>query len=70
MLGIVVAALWMIVYMPVALTVAALSKSILSTVNPLIGADTIRKMGGTYWQGLAIYAVIVLVQSLPGGACG
>ena len=35
-------------------------------MNPLIGADTIRKMGSTYWQGLAIYAVIVLVQSIAG----
>jgi hypothetical protein len=66
MLGIVIAALWMLVYMPVALTVAALSKSILSTVNPLIGADTIKKMGGTYWQALAIYAAIVFVQLLLG----
>jgi hypothetical protein len=66
MLGIVVAALWMIVYMPVALTVAALSKSMLSTVNPVIGADTIKKMGSTYWQALAIYAAIVLVQWLAG----
>lgn len=66
MLGIVVAVLWMVAYMPVALTVAALSKSILSTVNPLIGADTIKKMGSTYWQALAIYAAIVLVQSIAG----
>jgi hypothetical protein len=66
LLGIVIAALWMIVYLPVALTVAALSKSILSTVNPLIGADTIKKMGGTYWQALAIYAAIVFVQLLVG----
>lgn len=66
LLGIVIAALWMIVYMPVALTVAALSKSILSTVNPLIGADTIKKMGGTYWQAIAIYAAIVFVQLLLG----
>jgi hypothetical protein len=66
LLGIVMAALWMLVYMPVALTVAALSKSILSTVNPLIGADTIKKMGGTYWQGLAIYAAIVFAQLLLG----
>jgi hypothetical protein len=66
LLGIVIAALWMIVYMPVALTVAALSKSIVSTVNPLIGADTIKKMGGTYWQALAIYAALVFVQLLVG----
>ena len=66
LLGIVIAALWMLVYLPVALTVAALSKSILSTVNPLIGADTIKKMGSTYWQALAIYAAIVFVQLVLG----
>jgi hypothetical protein len=66
LLGIVMAALWMLVYMPVALTVAALSKSILSTVNPLIGADTIKKMGGTYWQALALYSAIVFLQLLLG----
>jgi hypothetical protein len=66
LLGIVVAALWMLVYMPVALTVAALSKSMLSTLNPLIGADTMKKMGGTYWQALAIYAALVSLQLLLG----
>jgi len=59
-----VAALWALVYTPVALTVAALSKSIASTLNPLIGIDTIGKMGSTYWQALGIYCVIVLGQSV------
>ena len=62
MLLIVCAAVWMVAYMPVALTVAALSKSILSTLNPVIGIDTIRKMGGTYWQALAIYGGLVGAQ--------
>jgi len=66
MLGIVVAALWMIAYMPVALIVAALSKSILSTLNPVIGIDTIKKMGGTYWQALGVYLVLVAAQFVLG----
>jgi hypothetical protein len=66
MLGIVLAVIWMIAYMPVALTVAALSKSVINTINPLMGADTIKKMGGTYWQALGIYTVIVLVQAVLG----
>jgi hypothetical protein len=66
MLGIVIAALWMIAYMPVALIVAALSKSILSTLNPVIGIDTIKKMGGSYWQALAVYLVLVATQFLLG----
>ena len=67
---IVVCFFWWILYTPVALTVAALSKSVVSTLNPAIGADTIRKMGTTYWQALAIYVVIVLVQSVAGFVLG
>jgi hypothetical protein len=70
MLGIVIAALWMVAYMPVALTVAALSKSILSTLNPVIGVDTIKKMGTTYWQGLGIYVAIVIAQTVAGFVLG
>jgi hypothetical protein len=70
MLGIVVAVIWMIAYMPVALTVAALSKSILSTLNPAIGIDTIKKMGGTYWQALAIYVAIVVAQTVAAFVLG
>jgi len=70
MLGIVIAVIWMVAYMPVALTVAALSKSILSTLNPAIGVDTIKKMGATYWQALAIYLVIVVAQAVAGFVLG
>jgi hypothetical protein len=70
MLGIVIAVIWMVAYMPVALTVAALSKSILSTLNPAIGVDTIKKMGVTYWQALAIYLVIVVAQAVAGFVLG
>jgi len=66
MLGIVIAALWMIAYMPVALIVAALSKSILSTLNPVIGVDTMKKMGGSYWQALGVYLVLVATQFVLG----
>ena len=64
MLAIVLSTIWLLVYMPVALTVAALSKSILSTINPIIGIDTIKKMGGTYWQALAIYGVLIVGQAV------
>jgi hypothetical protein len=70
MLGIVIAAAWMVGYMPVALTVAALSKSILSTLNPAIGIDTIKKMGTTYWQALGVYLAIVIVQTVAGFMLG
>jgi hypothetical protein len=61
---------WWVLYAPVALVVAALSKSMISTLNPLIGVDTIRKMGSTYWQALALYLAIVAVQAALGFVLG
>ena len=70
MLVIVIVALWMVAYMPVALTVAALSKSILSTLNPVIGLDTIKKMGTIYGQAFGVYVAIVIVQTVAGLVLG
>jgi hypothetical protein len=56
------AILWKIVYTPVALTVAGLSRSVLSTLNPMIGFDTVKKMGATYWQAMLIYTVLAFGQ--------
>jgi hypothetical protein len=62
----VLALVWKLLYTPVALTVAALSRSIFSTLNPLIGFDTIFKMGSVYWQCLAIYTPLAVLQVLLG----
>ncbi|HET6900563.1 MAG TPA: hypothetical protein VFK70_19575, partial [Vicinamibacteria bacterium] len=40
--------------------------SILSTLNPVIGIDTIKKMGGVYWQALGVYLVLVVTQFVLG----
>jgi hypothetical protein len=69
-LGLVLAGVWMIAYTPVALMVAARSKSLLKTVNPLIGVDTIKKMGSTYWQAVGVYAVLAVVQWMAAFALG
>ncbi len=58
--------LWKIVYEPIALTVAGLSHSYGRTLNPLIGIDTIRKMGGVYWQAWLIYCILSAVQWVIG----
>jgi hypothetical protein len=58
------ALLWKVIYTPVALTVAGLSRSSLSTLNPVIGFETIRTMGAVYWQAMGIYTVIVVVEWL------
>jgi hypothetical protein len=70
MLGIVIAAIWMVAYTPVALVVAALSKSVVNTLNPVMGIDTIKKMGSTYWQALGIYLAIVVAQAVLGFVLG
>lgn len=59
---------WKLVYTPVALTVAALSRSVLSTINPVIGIGTIGRMGATYWQAMVIYTIFALAQWATGFA--
>jgi hypothetical protein len=54
--------LWKLVYTPVALVVAALSRSFFKVLNPLLGVDTIGKMGGIYWQALVIYSFFAGLQ--------
>ena len=54
--------LWKLVYTPVAFTVAALSRSVLSTINPVIGIGTIGSMGVVYWQCLVVYTVLAVFQ--------
>jgi hypothetical protein len=65
-----IALVWKVVYTPVALTVAGLSRSSLSTLNPVVGFDTIKRMGGTYWQAMGIYTVIAVVQWIVGAILG
>jgi hypothetical protein len=58
----VLAALWKILYSPVALVAAAISRGFLATLNPLAGIGAILRMGGTYWSAMAVYTVIALVE--------
>jgi hypothetical protein len=58
----VIAGVWWLVYAPIALAVAAISRSFLTTINPIVGIDSIRKMGPVYWQAMGIYTVIAVVQ--------
>jgi predicted Zn finger-like uncharacterized protein len=61
-----VALLWKVAYSPIALAVGAISRSFLSTLNPAVGIRCIQSMGSVYWEAMAIYTVIVLVQWLLG----
>jgi hypothetical protein len=61
-----IAVAWKILYTPVALVVAALSRSFVSTINPVIGIWAIQKMGSIYWQCLGIYCVLASAQWILG----
>ncbi len=59
-----VAALWHLLYMPMALIVAAISRGFFKTLNPLIGMEAIAKMGTPYWFAAGIYFALTLAQVL------
>ncbi|MBC8030479.1 MAG: hypothetical protein H7Z16_10240 [Pyrinomonadaceae bacterium] len=53
---------WGIFYYPMALTVAGYTQSFGSVINPLVGLDTIRRMGGTYFKAFGMVLVIQVVS--------
>jgi hypothetical protein len=55
--------LWQLLYMPMALIVAAISRGFFKTLNPVIGVDAISKMGVAYWFAAILYTVLTVVQS-------
>jgi hypothetical protein len=61
---------WAVFYLPMALTVAGYTQSFWSVVNPLLGLDTIRRMGSTYFKAfvmvLVVEAVALMVSALIG----
>lgn len=54
-----VSLLWGIFYYPMALAVAGYTESFASVINPLVGLDTIRRMGGTYFKA---FGMVIMVQ--------
>ena len=56
---------WGLFYYPMALTVAGYTQSFGSVINPLVGLDTIRRMGATYFKAfamvMAVYAVAFIL---------
>jgi hypothetical protein len=58
----VLAMLWRFLYTPMALIAAAISQGFLKTLNPLIGIESIHKMGSAYWIAAGIYGVLVTFQ--------
>jgi hypothetical protein len=63
-LGFALAIVWKILYSPVALVAAAISRGFLSTLNPVAGISAIRSMGATYWSAMGVYTAIALVETV------
>lgn len=61
-----IALVWKVGYTPMALTVAGLSRSVWSTLNPAVGIDTIRRMDTVYWHAMGIYTVVAFTQWVLG----
>jgi hypothetical protein len=63
-LAYVAAIVWKILYSPVALVAAAITRGFLATLNPLAGIGAIQRMGGIYWSAMGVYTLIVVVESV------
>ena len=59
-----VALLWALFYFPAACTVAGYTRSFAATINPLVGLDTIKRLGSDYIKLLAMSFVIVVISAV------
>ena len=57
---------WGLFYYPMALTVAGYTQSFGSVINPLVGLDTIRRMGATYFKAFGMVMVVQIVAGVVG----
>ena len=53
---------WKLFFGPAALAVAGVSQSFLQTINPLVGLDTIRRLGSVYWIAMIICTAVSFAQ--------
>ena len=52
---------WAIFYYPMALAVAGYTQSFASVINPLVGLDTIKRMGSTYFKAFGMVLMIQII---------
>lgn len=62
-----IALLWGLFYFPAACTVAGYTRSFTATVNPLVGLDTIKRLGLDYVKILLMVLVISILSGIVGG---
>ena len=58
--------LWGLFYFPVACAVAGYTRSFTTTINPLVGLDTIKRLGGTYVKILLMGAALLVAWMIAG----
>jgi hypothetical protein len=61
LLALLLSLVWAVFYGPMALAVAGYTQQFTSVINPLVGLDTIRRMGGTYFKAFGMVIVIQIV---------
>jgi hypothetical protein len=64
------ALLWKLLYSPIALIAAAISRSFFATLNPVTGIDAIRRMGSIYWEALVVYTAIAFASFVTSSVLG
>ena len=62
--------LWGVFYFPAACAVAGYTRSFMATINPLVGLDTIKRLGGDYVKILLMGLVLVIMSGIVGAFLG
>ena len=57
---------WGIFYYPMALAVAGYTQTFSSVINPLVGLDTIKRMGTTYFKAFGLVLMVQIVGGIIG----
>lgn len=55
---------WAVFYYPMALSIAGYTEDFWSVINPMVGLDTIRRMGATYFKAFGMYLIIQFAGSI------
>lgn len=62
LIAVVVSAVWGFFYYPMALLIAGYTHNLGSVLNPLVGLDTMRRLGSQYFVAFAFYLVTIAMQ--------
>lgn len=62
--------LWGVFYFPAACAVAGYTRSFMATINPLVGMDIIKRLGGDYVKILLMGFVLVIMSGIVGTFLG